>query len=710
MNDLHKRESQNNTAQETAIRHGAGPCAVIAGPGSGKTRVLTKRISYLIRERGVPASSILVLTFSRAAAAHMRRRFLEEEMTAAQKAGGPPFSGVTFGTFHSVFFQILQVSSTDRLRLISPASKKAYLQHLCDLRPDFSAGSGLPARQDPPAGARPNPSAGLHSDLPAWARPESSAEPHPEPPADSVRPSGQSGLRMPARTSPGELQLLISRFKNGLPCREPWLAGLVAEYDSYLQSRGWIDFDDMILLCRDLLRQDPRVLAEWRSRYSWILVDEFQDVSRTQYEVLQLLAAPRNNLFVVGDDDQSIYGFRGAAPGTLRQFLDDYSLVLPDSSTAGSGVVLLTSNYRCGKAILEASTALIRENTQRIGKRFVSASGVRGTFSFRLFTEKDQEYGFLTDLVRSMSGKERGETAVIFRTHAGARDFLEILTRRGIPFAAEGTRRRETAKTEESEILEDLLAYYRSAALLGGRSGSPWKAGGRRDLFRILNRPERFLSGSFLGTDHADQRELLARAGFEQETVHELLEDLHLLDSLSPAWSMRYLLDSVGYRGWAEGTYSRSQSLLDRLLQRAQNFSTSAAWISYLTSLSLSGFSGKGTDKSSGIDPGGPESCGRQTAEAPGLDPGRSGIDPGDPVHVLTMHACKGLEFDTVLIPDLNEGNVPSRRALSPGEVEEERRLLYVAMTRARKNLILTCLEGTDERPATPSRFLHMFM
>jgi superfamily I DNA/RNA helicase len=251
-----RSEQKADPAQETAIRKGAGPCAVIAGPGSGKTFVLVERIRCLIEERGVDPSSILVLTFSRAAAAHMRRRFLLS----------CPHPETVFGTFHSVFFRILQASSATGLRLIDPAAKQDYLRHLCSLPLPF----------------------------------------------------------LPEKTTAEELQLVISRYKNGLPCRQSWAPSLVEIYDAYLEGRGWLDFDDMILRCVRLLQAKPDLLAAWRERFRWILVDEFQDVSPAQYRALQLLAAPSDNLFVVGDDDQSIYGFRGTDPLIMQRFLSDY--------------------------------------------------------------------------------------------------------------------------------------------------------------------------------------------------------------------------------------------------------------------------------------------------------------------------------------------------------------------------------------------------
>jgi len=632
MSDRHDLKA--DPAQALAIRQGGGPCAVIAGPGSGKTFVLVERIRYLIDTIGVDPFSILVLTFSRAAAAQMRSRFFG--MCGQQN--------LVFGTFHSVFYRILQESSPGRLSVIDQASKQKYLRHLCS-----------------------------------------------------------TGL-VPAGTTPEELQLLISRYKNGLPCRQAWIGGLVREYDLYLQNRGWLDFDDMVLRCKKRLEEDPAELGKWRRRFQWILVDEFQDVNPSQYDVLRLLAAPANNLFVVGDDDQSIYGFRGADPGTMRRFLEDHSLQRDPGR-----IVFLGTNYRCGRAVLQAAGALIRCNEDRIQKDFRAGSRERGCFRCRPFTGPEAEYAFIAQELEGMPAEEREETAVIFRTHFAAQRFLSLLRQKQIPFRAEGTSRREQGtETAEVSILQDLTAYYRTACALAGTGGFGGSGASRKDLLRIMNRPERYLSGSFAATEKMSRQQILNNAGVSRETVEDLVKDLALLTDLRPAFSMRYLFDAVGYRKYAAGAFRGAQeaeqdiqkrlpAFLDSILAQAKGYDSAAGWLSYMEDLldlyAGGSFRGSGREKEAGSAAGPP----RPEGAAAGC------------VHILTMHACKGLEFDSVFIPDLNEGTIPSKRAWSQGQVEEERRLLYVAMTRARRSLTLLYLEGTPDRPAEPSRFLQSF-
>jgi len=627
---LNRDSMRPDPAQLEAIRHGPGPCAVIAGPGSGKTFVLTQRIRHLIRSGRAAPGQILVLTFSRAAAAEMQGRFLR---SAADHE-------VVFGTFHAVFYRILRESSHDSLKLIDPVSRSRYLHRLCELHPEL-------------------------------------------------------------KTSAEELQLLISRSKNGLPCRQKWLPALVREYNCFLSARECLDFDDMVLRCLSLLEEEPDVLSYWRDRFQWILVDEFQDVSPSQYAVLRLLAAPLDNLFVVGDDDQSIYGFRGADPSTMRRFLEDYG----DRARR----ISMTVNYRCGAIILRAAGALISRNRSRIAKDLRAGAQEEGSFSCRLFTGRRLQYDFIANALQELTGETVSSAAVIFRTHAGASSFLQVLQDRGIPFDADETvRRTRRAETSERQVLLDLTAYY--------RAGQDLRSGGarRKDLIRIINRPERLLSGSFLTDEVMTRERILQHAVFDRDTVEEMMDDLFLLQRLSPAYSFRYLMDSIGYRDWALQTYAqktgrdsrrrrdsahRIRRFLDSLGDAAASYPDSTAWYRCLQERLQQ-------------DPE-PEEDGRtqdipvQTAEREEAE-----IHKDSPrrVRILTMHACKGLEFDTVFIPDLNEGNVPSRRALSSDQLEEERRLLYVAMTRAKKVLVLTCLEGTADRPAAPSRFLEPFL
>ena len=279
-----------------------------------------------------------------------------------------------------------------------------------------------------------------------------------------------------------------------------------------------------------------------------------------------------------------------------------------------------------------------------------------------------------------MTASEQSRSAVIFRTHGAAQQFLRILQENRIPFSGTERKKEQDDQKDRNGILMDLTAYYRVSEAIGCSKA------GREDLLRIMNRPDRFLSGSFVPYQSMNRQELLEHAGYEVKTIQELIRDLEVLGSLSPAYSMRYLVHSVGYGAYAATAYTESEEILKDLSLEAADCKTLAQWKGRLEELQKNSSNAADTEH-------------RQTA---------AGDHPS--VKVLTMHACKGLEFDTVFIPDLNEGSIPSRHSSAPDQVEEERRLLYVAMTRARLSLTLTFLEGTSDRPAAPSRFLLPFL
>lgn len=732
-------------AQQAAIHHGEGPCAVVAGPGSGKTYVLVERIHYLIDTLKVDPSTILVMTFSRAAALEMRNRFIAREHNTASASGS---GDVIFGTFHSVFYRILQESSGERLRIVRQDEKYGYLRHLCEIRPDFSENTDLekPFPEEPVTQYAQNPNAHF------TRKPSFFSEKN----TQYFRKSEESDsrFRLPERITAEELQLLVSRYKNGLPCGQPWLPSLIRDYDQYLRSRSCLDFDDMILKCRDLLRARPDIRSLWSSRFQWILVDEFQDVSPSQYEALLLIASPRFNLFIVGDDDQSIYGFRGADPLTMRRFLEDFGLEGPanqkkgsiegpanqkkgnlgesadqkkkgpegpanqkkrypegpadqkkgnlggsanqkkkcpegpeDTKEGGPEKIYLTTNYRCGRSVLRSAASLIRENGNRIAKSYRAGSSEPGCFSCKPFTDREAEYDYIAGELLRMSPEELGQTGVIFRTHAAARRFFPVLQKKEIPFSADGKGPVRKIMTEKSRILRDLASYYRAAA------GISESRAARKDLLRIMNCPERFLSGSFILSDYTGREQLLSNAGYERQTIAEFADDLETLNTLSPGYSFRYLMNSVGYRAYANQTYPGKCAILEELTASSALFKNNAAWLTHLEKLLCEEEGGT-----------------KEEAEekAPGFSGGkvRPRQDENTRVHILTMHACKGLEYDTVYIPDLNEGNIPAKQAWTRDQIEEERRLLYVAITRARKTLTITYLEGNPDMPAAPSRFL----
>ena len=565
-----------------------GPCEVIAGPGSGKTLVLTERILYLISHCKIAPSGILVLTFSRSAAAEMKERF------DLRTSGN--YAGVLFGTFHSVFFHILKESTHRDYRILSGALRDRLLDRLlCRYYPD---------------------------------------------PLD--RPSLE------------EAEKIVRSEAFSARTEEE---GIRREYRTFLKENGYVDFDDMILECRRVLTADARVREYWGRRFAAILVDEFQDINAEQYEIIRLLSTGRG-LFVVGDDDQSIYGFRGSDPGVMMRFTKDFP---------GAGRIFLSRNYRCNGCICRTASLLIRENRIRIPKEMTAAGPMGDRTVLRGFEKDSGELQYLLRELRKLTPEERMRTAVIVRTNTHAAKIERYLTENGITVSGKNG----LSLNIKSTVTRDLEAYLMLAEG-AGRDMLP-----RNALFRVMNRPQRFLLRSAAPNEYMRTKELLGRYGRPDAGAEELVQDLLVLQSLTPEGFMRYLYYSIGYAEWAAGNLGEKEQVLSVL--------------------------GKIFDEISPLRDLGEMRRAIRKEEAPHMD------EDGRGVRIMTMHVSKGLEFDRVYLPALNEGVIPGRRCRTAEDLEEERRLLYVAMTRARNHLELMYTKGTRKNPRPPSRFLSVY-
>lgn len=585
--------SNLDPSQREAVCCGSGPCEVIAGPGSGKTLVLTERILYLIGQMHVAPSQILVLTFSRSAAAEMKERFLSRS--------GEKNKGVLFGTFHSVFFYILKESTRTEYSLLDQGRKDKLLQQL--IRNYY-----------------PDP-----DDRPSIEEAEKS-------------------LRSESRDFP----------------QREHMEELRRDYHTFLRENGYIDFDDMILMCRRLLTSDEKVLAYWRSRFRFILVDEFQDINAEQYEILKLLTSGEG-LFVVGDDDQSIYGFRGSSPAIMERFMTDF---------AGAGRIFLSSNYRCSGCICKASSRMIAANKMRIAKTVSAARPMGDKTVLKGFPSENDEYEYMLREIKRLTPLQQRETAVIVRTNTHVVKIGNYLSQRGVICSGQANPAQEILQT----VIRDLQAYYSlSKGMCAGLLS-------RQSLYRVMNRPDRFILRSAAQQDYVTPDSLLAMARSRRgsvDAVSEMLRDLRILSSLDPEGFVRYLFDAVGYGEWAASHLGNAEALqsVKNLILR---FAGCSGDMEELIRTLLQSSSQNDPKKQSGV-------------------------------RIMTMHVCKGLEFDRVFLPGLNEGIIPVRRCSSPSDFEEERRLLYVAMTRARDHLEMLYVTGTRVNPRPPSRFLSVY-
>lgn len=612
-----------NPSQRAAASHFKGPMLVLAGPGSGKTTVMIERLKNLITQHKVPPENILAVTFSRAAAEEMKVRFEEE---TKGKINEP-----SFGTFHSVFYNILRSSSPgDHMRLISDREKYEFLKTQAERL------SVIPENEKEFFGGLIN----------AISKVKNSVKP-----VNIALPSGISVMD---------------------------LKDICMSYERFKSKNGLLDFDDMILKCCRLLSENEEVRRWWQEQFRFLLIDEFQDINELQYETIKLLANAERNIFAVGDDDQSIYGFRGASPAIMKKFLSDFE---------GARCVRLDVNYRSEAEIIRAAGKIIGKNSDRIPKtiRAFKEESVygRAKASQRVVISRYEDRAAECSAVAKEleNCKDLSSVAVLFR---GNRDSLLLqheLSVRNIPFQVKGRKQDISVHF----IFKDMLAYVRLA------NAEPDQME-RSDILRIINRPVRYIAHDPLrqaddsGTDYiafmkhfyGSDPGMLARIGLFERS-------LKTLRGLPADAAYMYILKVIGYEEWlrafAGDKHMDLSGYEDTLEVIRAVFNEAGSCVKLLA------------DVRSGDIPG------RQSEREEGEHSNRG-------VQIMTMHASKGLEFDTVYIPDVNEGVVPNKNNLSGGGLEEERRLFYVAMTRAKSCLRISYVDRLHEKKASPSIFL----
>ena len=643
-----------NQAQMTALEHRDGPMMVLAGPGSGKTTVITHRIKRLL-EAGVDPSGILVITFTKAAATEMKERFLrlareedEKRKQAEQRAGGSrtgaekPFFGtadpgprrreacgtsleaagsrVSFGTFHSVFYHILKWAYRFPAgNVISGEEKRQYFKKFLD---------------------------------------ESEMEVEDE--AEFI----SSIINEISYVKGERLDLKYYYSQN---CPEEWFKKLYDGYDEMLKTTGKIDFDDMLVMCHELFTERKDILAAWQKKFKYILVDEFQDINLLQYQVVRMLALPENNLFIVGDDDQSIYRFRGAKPEIMLGFEKDFP---------GTKRVLLGTNYRSTKEIVETSLRLIEHNKVRFEKKLEPFRGSGRPVDFRVFDNPGHEMDTVAQSIRAYhdAGYQWSEIAVLFRTGANSGLMAERLMGYNIPFKL-----RDVIPNLYSHwIAKDLFAYMEIAA--GSRK--------RSDFYRIMNRPNRYFSRDAFDTPIVSFDRLKSfyqDRDWMEERICDLEADLRAMAPLKPVAAVNYIRKAIGYddylRSYAEFRRMKPEELFetaDKFAESAAEFATFVEWKEHAARYE--------------------EELKKQNQE--------EREETKDRVTLSTMHSAKGLEYPVVFVVDANEGIVPHHKAGLPADIEEERRLFYVALTRAKDRLHVAAVKERYHRKTDVSRFV----
>ena len=600
-----------NTAQQKAVCHETGPMLVLAGPGSGKTTVLLCRISRLLERGLAKPQEILALTFSKAAAEEMKSRF--ENLNGA--------SGVSFGTFHSIFFRILrsrygwnveQIFQEEERRNILRNSIEAEKWDIPDLEEYILQ---------------------FFSQLSLM----------------------NSELEQPNRFTPV-----------GMPVEE--FRKLYRAYEGYKERHEKLDFDDMLTQCYQLLREDAAVREYWQRKYKFILVDEFQDVNQAQFACLQILAEKHQNLFVVGDDDQSIYAFRGARP--------DFLLHFPTLYPAAKKVTLNT-NYRSTERIVNLAERVIGNNEVRFVKNMKGIGEAGDKVTFFLAEDAAKEAAHIAEKIGRLldEGVPLTEIAVIYRTNLQGGAFARELYKRGIPYDL----RDNSGNVYEHWVAKDLLAYL----LLAENEESD------SALRRILNKPKRYIGKDLLAEAETMPYTLLrsffvcpSLKGWQEENLENLRIDLNQIRKRTPYDALKYIRKVIGYDEYLEefAAYRRTsaqvlQEIADEIMETAKDCADVRSFREQLERLSL-----------------------QMKEQSRKKGQKRNGVA------LMTMHGAKGLEFRAVFLPSLVEGIVPHEKGMDT--VAEERRLFYVAMTRASEKLCLSAILQRYEKERKPSRFL----
>ncbi len=601
-----------NKSQVAGIQHKDGPMLVLAGPGSGKTAVITQRTRQLIDEYGIDPGKILVITFTKAAAMEMKGRFL--------KGAGQNDARVSFGTFHAVFFTILKAAyGMESSNVISEEQKYQFMReiishHHLEYQDENEFISGI---------------------------------------------LGEIGKVKNER-------LDLSHFYS-TQCAESIFRNIYKEYNDKLKISRLIDFDDMLLYTYDLFTQRPDILAAWQQKYQYILIDEFQDINRVQFDIMRLMALPQNNLFVVGDDDQSIYRFRGSKPEFMLRFKEYY----PEAVQ-----VLLDVNYRSDANITKDSLQLIGYNKERFGKQIVSDKAAKQEVIYRSFEQPKDECVYIISEIQEKikKGMTYQDFAVLFRTNTQPRLLSELFLKYNIPFSMKD----HIPNLYEHWIAKDIFTYIRLAK--GSRS--------RADFLQIMNRPNRYI-----GRDSLQEQEIafdVWAAYYEKnqpwiaDRIHQLWRDLRMLSSMSPYAAINYIRRAMEYDKYLE-EYADYRCIkvedlfetLEELQETAKGYKSYEEWEKHIK------------EYSDGL-----KEAAKKLKEVT------------DGVTISTLHSAKGLEFEEVYILDVNEGIIPYKKAILDADIEEERRLFYVGMTRAKNRLSILWTNAMNDKKVEPSRFI----
>lgn len=601
-----------NNTQLRAVNHKEGPMLVVAGPGSGKTAVITGRTLNLCEQMGVNPLNILVITFTKAAAIQMKERF------AALSKGN--YSQVSFGTFHSVFFTILKSAyNYQNSNILREEERYFIIKELIDrFAIEYEDEKEM---------------VGLISSEISLVK------------GEMIAPDNYSSVNISA-----------SDFRK-----------IYKEYNEILMKKRLIDFDDMLVRCYHLLKNNKEILKVWQNRFKYILIDEFQDINLVQYLIVKMLAQPENNLFIVGDDDQSIYSFRGARPEIMLGFTEDYK---------EAKKVILNVNYRCSNAIVRAATRVISNNVDRFKKDIKTVREKEQSVDIREFnTVHSQNEIVVKEIIgRIKSGVKPKEIAVLFRTNTQARGLASKLMEYNVNFSV----KEGIPDIYEHFIAKDIFAYIKCSKQVKGTID-------RGEFLRIINKPNRFISRQALANARVNLDSLCnfyKDKSWMVDRIYDLFEDLNCIGQMEPFAAINYIRNKVGYDEYLR-EYAKYRKLdfdeiietLDELMAEGKRFKTFDDWNEHIKNY-------------------------RENIKA------QMNNKDLDVVNLMTFHSSKGLEYEVVFIIDANEKITPHSKSKHREAIEEERRMFYVAMTRAKNELMIFYSRDRYNKELNPSRFI----
>ena len=606
-----------NEPQREAVYHTDGPLLILAGAGSGKTRVLTHRIAYLIGERGVNPWNILAITFTNKAAEEMRQR--------VDNLVGFGAESVWVSTFHSACVRILRrfidrLGYENHFTIYDTDDQKTLIKEVC-----------------------------RKVDVDTKVFKERSLL--------SAISSAKNEMILP-----DEFEL-----NAGGDFAKMKIAKVYREYEAQMRANNALDFDDLLVKTVQLLQTQPDVLESYQERFRYIMVDEYQDTNTVQFQLVSLLAGKYKNLCVVGDDDQSVYGFRGAKPGIMKDFMRDY----PEAKR-----ILLDINYRSNAHIVKGALRVIGHNKDRYEKEIQPFREAQETVHVQETLDPlDESKYILKEIQKYMKkGVDLKQMAVLYRTGEDARVLAETFTQYQIPFSM----KERIHHLYEHFVCTDMNCYFRLAVGTYDRG----------DFLEIANRPKRYLSRGCMEetpVTYESLRRFYCDKEWMQDRIDQLEWDMKMIRTKTPYAAIQYIRKSIGYdeflKEYALGhqmEYSELKEIMDELQERTKEFQTLPEWLAHVEEY-------------------------KHTLQ---MQRQQRGNGTGDGVTCLTMHGAKGLEYEVVFVIESNEGVTPYKKAGTPEELEEERRLFYVAMTRAKKKLFITYVKEKNGKDLLPSRFV----